>query len=153
MPEGYGLKPADEGSGLLPWSHVEERLVASRNYWIVTTRESGRPHAIPVWGLWMDDCAWFSTDPKSLKGRNIAERPEIVVHLESGDDVVIVEGEAKRIPGSKELARFADAYEQKYNYRMDPTNPDFGVYRVVPSVVLAWLESDFPGIATRWKLP
>jgi PPOX class probable F420-dependent enzyme len=152
MPEGYGLKPADEGSGLLPWEHVESRLAAARNYWIGTTRSDGRPHAIPVWGLWLDDAIWFSTDPKSLKGRNLARRPEVVVHLESGDDVVIVEGRADRISEPAPLARFADVYEQKYNLRMDPTNPDFGIYRVEPLVVLAWLESDFPGIATRWRL-
>ena len=152
MPEGYGLKAVDEGSGLLPWAHVEERLIGSRNYWICTSREGGRPHAMPVWGLWLDDAVFFSTDPESLKGRNIAARPDIVVHLESGDDVVIVEGTAARVTDAAALEGFADAYGVKYQMRPDPTNPDFGFYRVEPTVVLAWLESDFPGIATRWKL-
>ena len=152
MPRGYGIKPADEGSGLLPWDHVVERLTVSRSYWICTSRPDGRPHAIPVWGLWLDQAVCFSTDPKSRKGRNLAERPEVVVHLESGDDVVIVEGIASRVTDPRVLERFADAYDAKYSHRPDPTNPDFGFYRVEPSVVLAWLEADFPGGATRWKL-
>jgi pyridoxine/pyridoxamine 5'-phosphate oxidase len=102
--------------------------------------------------LWLDKAVWFSTDPQSRKGRNMAERPSVIVHLESGDDVVIVEGVAHRVSAIADLQRFVDAYAAKYDFSMDPTNPDFGVYRVVPSVVLAWLEADFPGGATRWKI-
>src|SRR5947209_5813545 len=30
---------------MLPWSWARDRLVASHNYWISTTRPDGRPHA------------------------------------------------------------------------------------------------------------
>jgi len=88
--EGYGI--ADDGEGMLPFSWVEDQLAAAHNYWVCSTRADGRPHAMPVWGLWVDGAVWFSTDPASLKARNLAARPEVVVHLESGDDVVVVEG-------------------------------------------------------------
>src|SRR4051812_22385567 len=85
----YGVDPLlrDE---MLDWEDARERLAASRNYWVCTTRPDGRPHVAPVWGLWMDDAFYFSTDSASVKGRNLAARPDVVVHLESGDDVVIV---------------------------------------------------------------
>lgn len=86
MPASYGSL-GEEG---VPWSWAEERLEQARNYWLCTTRADGRPHAAPVWALWR--LLWFSTDPSSQKVRNVAREPRAVVHLESGDDVVIVEG-------------------------------------------------------------
>ena len=51
--EGYGLSESEEG--MLSWGWAVERLVAARNYWVSTTRPDGRPHAMPVWGVWLDD--------------------------------------------------------------------------------------------------
>src|SRR4051794_25481300 len=82
---GYGIDGSSP-EGMLPWSEVVARLEAARNYWICTTRPDGRPHASPVWGLWFEDEFVFSTGTDSRKGRNLAENPEVVVHLESGDD-------------------------------------------------------------------
>jgi hypothetical protein len=149
MPGGYGI--ADPGTGELPWSWAQERLVAARNYWICTTRSGGRPHAMPVWGLWLDDALLFSTDPDSLKARNLAARPDVVVHLESGDDVVVLEGRAERLAGAEVPAEFGDAYEDKYAVRVDTSDPAFGFYRVAPARVLAWREQDFPSSATRFS--
>ena len=53
--DGYGLGGAPADGSALPWSDVVEWLTAARNYWVCTTRADGRPHAMPVWGLWMDD--------------------------------------------------------------------------------------------------
>ena len=43
---GYGVLPADQGSGLLPWAEAERRLTASRDYWCATVRPDGRPHVM-----------------------------------------------------------------------------------------------------------
>jgi hypothetical protein len=48
---GYGIVGPTQGSGLLPWSWAEERLTASRNYWVASSWPDGRPHAMPVWHL------------------------------------------------------------------------------------------------------
>jgi general stress protein 26 len=149
MPRGYGIASGNEG--LLPWSWAEERLVAARNYWIVTASDEGRPHAMPVWGLWLHGAAWFSSDRASRKARNIAERPEIVVHLESGDEVVIVKGSADQVADRSELEPFARAYQQKYGVGFDLDHPIGLVLRVRPRTVLGWLEKDFPTTATRWS--
>ncbi|HYZ10417.1 MAG TPA: pyridoxamine 5'-phosphate oxidase family protein [Actinomycetota bacterium] len=148
MPPGYGI--ASDERGLLPWSWAEERLSASRNYWIVTADEAGRPHAMPVWGLWLDGSVWFSSDGDSRKARNIANRREIVVHLESGDEAVIVEGNAEEVSDREALVPFARAYEVKYGFGFDLDHPIGLVYRVRPRVVLGWREKDFPSTATRW---
>jgi Pyridoxamine 5'-phosphate oxidase len=148
MPGGYGI--ASGADGLLPWSWVEDSLVAARSYWVCTTRADGRPHAMPVWGLWLDGRLWFSTDPESVKGRNLAARRDVVVHLESGDDVVVVTGEAERQAADDLPPRFVDSYAAKYSERIDLANPAFGFYRVRADRVLAWREQDFPTSATRF---
>jgi len=149
MPSSYGLKPGN--AGLLPWEKVAERLAASRNYWVVTG-SLDRVHAAPVWGLWLEGRFYFSTDPKSRKSRNLAKNPNVVVHLESGDDVAIVEGVAERLPPDNvDMPRLSKTYERKYRLRVDFSNPSYAVYMVEPRSALAWGEKDFPRSATRWR--
>jgi Pyridoxamine 5'-phosphate oxidase len=141
FPPGYGVPGTPEG--MLEWTWATERLAAARNYWIVTSSADGGPHAAPVWGLWIDAAVVFSTSPESSKGRNFVHDPRVVVHLESGDEVVIVEGEVETI-GLDD--RIADAYQAKY----DSGNPEPLWYRVPPRVVYAWLESSYPRSVTRF---
>ena len=148
MPSGYGISGAENGQ--LPWSYVEEQCAASRNYWVCSTRADGRPHAMPVWGLWLDGRVVFSTDPSSLKARNFVARPDVVVHLESGDEVVVVEGRVEAMERGL-MTAFLDAYEAKYDYRPSGEQTE-GVYQVRPVRVLAWREKDFPTSATRFTL-
>ena len=82
----YGQPTSSDGP--LDWSHAEERLKRARNYWIATTRPDGTPHAVPVWGVWVEGSLYFGTSRRSVKGRNLAHSPGLVVHLESADDVV-----------------------------------------------------------------
>jgi len=42
-----------EGSGLLAWEKAAARFAAARNYWVSTASATGRPHAMPVWGVWL----------------------------------------------------------------------------------------------------
>lgn len=149
MTPGYGIDRST--GGLLTWEWVTGQAAAARNYWVATTRPDGRPHVVPVWGLWLADTVYFSTDPKSRKGRNVAANPAAVIHLESGDDTVIFEGEIERATEADLLARFVDGYDAKYQIRPDPANPDHGFYRLRIHQVLAWREADFPTSATRWR--
>lgn len=148
---GYGL--AETASKALSWAQVEERLVASRNYWVASTRPDGRPHAAPVWGVWRDGALWFSTDRESVKGRNLLARPSAVVHLESGDDVVILEGEVAQAPLDDGLRAASQDYDAKYGLPLadeaaGDEGPLFLVFR--PLRAMTWLESDFVDSATGW---
>ena len=150
MPSSYGVPTDGSGAERLPWSWAVERLAAARNYWVCTTRADGRPHTAPVWGIWRDDALWFSTARASQKGRNLAREPSLVAHLESGDETVILEGEAEDVHDPAALGRFADAYAEKYDFRPDPTAPASAVYRLRPRVAQTWRERDYPQTATRW---
>jgi hypothetical protein len=140
FPEGYLTDP----KGLLPWSHVERKLTEAKNYWLSTVRTNGHPHSIPKWGVWVDGKLYFDGSPVTRHARNIARNPHVSVHLESGEDVVIVEGVAKAHPKpTSELGiELSRAYAAKYadsGYAPKPDQWDNGgLYVVTPNTVLAW---------------
>jgi hypothetical protein len=145
---GYGIKPATEGR-LILWSEVEKKLTSARNYWIATASPQGMPHAAPVWGIWHRGAFHFSTDPQSRKGIHLAANNAIVVHLDSGDDVVVLEGIAERLSTEVSIDELDATYFQKYGFHLQGDS----TYRVEPLKVFAWAEADFPSSATRWRFP
>jgi len=152
MPESYGVPPAAGEAGLLPWSHVDERMAGARNYWVGTTCPDGRAHAMPVWGVWSEGRLYFGTDRRSRKARNLAANRAVVVHLESGDDVVILDGIAKEVTDPARRAAIDQAYFTKYAVRLTDHPGEVAIYSVRPSRAFAWQEVDFPASATRWRL-
>jgi len=149
VPPLYGLKSPHK---FLPFTHAQERLIKSRNYWVCTARRDGRPHSIPVWGFWIDGGLYFGTARSSRKACNLAHNPAISIHLESGDDVVILEGSAEEVDLSDKptLKKLDAASRAKYKMPL-MVIPESVVFCVRPRVVLAWTESDFPNSATRWQ--
>jgi nitroimidazol reductase NimA-like FMN-containing flavoprotein (pyridoxamine 5'-phosphate oxidase superfamily) len=146
---GYGVP--SHNKGLLPWSHVDERMSKAQNYWICTVDAAGRPHSTPVWGLWIDGRLYFGGGPDTRRSRNLSSNSAVCVHLESGSDVVIVHGDALKLkaPDKSLTERLADASAAKYGYRPGPEEYESGGLHVVaPRKVLAW--SKFPKDATRW---
>ena len=152
IPRGYGVPTSRKR--LLPWSWARERLETALGYWVVTLRADGRPHVIPTWGAWVDDRFYCEGSPETLYARNLVRDPRVVVHLESVDAVVILQGTAREIRRpSKALAdRILEGYE-KYrdakNYDADPENwRDGGLFEVTPTVARGWERLDQ---ATRWR--
>ena len=151
VPE-YGIPDSEEG--MLPWSHVCQRMEKSLNYWICTVSPEGEAHATPVWGMWLDNTFYFDGSPQTRRGRNMAANPNVAIHLESGDDVVIFRGEVEQINGRNRIfsTRLAAAYAAKYKHKGYAPAPDTwdsgGLYVVRPRVVFAW--TNFPQDTTRW---
>ncbi len=155
MAASYGVDPKAT-AGVLAWDLVDDGMRTSHNYWVTTTGPAGRPHATPVWGVWLDGALHFGTDTASRKARNLAANPAMVAHLESVDDVVIIDGEAVRVSDAGSLARFVDAFEDKYDIRLEAGASGAGeamaVFRLDARAVFAWRERDFPATATRWTI-
>jgi hypothetical protein len=147
MPRAYQISTTKK---FLPWSHVGEQMAKSHNYWIGTTRPDGRPHVMPVWGVWVDEAFYFSTDRGSRKALNLADNPAMAVHLESGNEVVILEGVAEEVAESSRLRSIDDAYFEKYGMRIIGHPGDIVIYGLRPRVVFGWRERDFNKSATRW---
>ncbi len=150
---GYGLLGPNEGSGLLPWSWADERLTASRNYWLASRWPDGRPHAMPVWGVWSEATLWFSSSRRSRKARNLAADPRCVVTTEDAMNPVVVEGTAEAVADAAARAAFLARVNAKYgtSYGPEMVDPaDNTTFRVRPRWAFGLKQGDFTGSPTRW---
>lgn len=151
MPKEYGL-PKDK-KGLLPWSHVTERMEAAKHYWIATSGPDGAPHATPVDGVWVEDRLYFGGSPQTKWRRNLAVNAAACIHLADTTDVVILHGKAHLRTDLDRalLERVAERTKEKYGYGMtaDQIIALGGVLAFAPRVVLAW--KAFPTDVTRWE--
>ena len=153
---GYGVLPADQGSGLLPWSEAERRLTVSHDYWCATIGRGGRPHVMPVWGVWLDGRLWFSSGLRSRKARNLAADPRCTMTTDDAQNPVVLEGVAKRVTDRDGIARFLDAMNARYDAGMTAEFLDpavNGTYAVRPDRAFAITHEDFTGSPTRWSFP
>jgi nitroimidazol reductase NimA-like FMN-containing flavoprotein (pyridoxamine 5'-phosphate oxidase superfamily) len=144
-----------------PWADIERLLTDAQLYWIITVRADGRPHAVPLVGVWQDGAFAFCTGPQEQKQRNLDADAHVAVTTgstgahgwDSGTDVV-VEGAAVRVTDAGELQRLADAWFAKYgeDWKYEVRGQEFvelshsggstdggaWVYRVEPDKVLAF---------------
>ena len=104
-----------------PWADIERLLTDAQLYWMITVRADGRPHAVPLVGVWHDGAFAFCTGPEEQKSRNLDANPQVAVTTgstgangwASGKDVV-VEGTAMRVTDAETLQGLADAWFAKY---------------------------------------
>lgn len=158
----YGV-PSDP-DGALPWSWAEERLVGNKNYWVVTASSSGRPHAMPVWGVWLpgSERFWFSCSPNARKARNIAENPQCVVTVDDTVECISVEGlahVADPVRDAKGIDGAVAVYLTKY-WDDPTTHAEMGAFlrsntivQVIPERAFGIIEreAEFAQRATRWR--
>lgn len=136
----------------LEWSWVEEQLVTAGTYWVVAADRGAHPHPRPVWGVWMNELLYLSIGTPSIL-RAIGARHGLTVHLDSGTDVVILEGEPS---GSTVDPEVLVVYDTKYDWRYDPET--YGPLTVMaPRTVLVWRAlgpAGHDGFATasRWDV-
>jgi hypothetical protein len=149
VPTGYGIAPAEEGNGLLPWSWAEERLRGRHIWWLASTRPDATPHLMPVWAVWLGDGVVFSTSGESRKAKNLAANPHVSIVPERGTQSVIVEGVVEPLAAER-TAEFVAAYQEVWG--IDPTEVDGDVFLVRPTKVFGFIDEDdgYPLSATRW---
>lgn len=161
MPTGH-IDPryGDATASAPPWSDIEALLTEAQLYWIITVRADGRPHAVPLVGVWQDGAFAFCTGAEEQKQRNLDANASVAVTTgstgaqgwDSGRDVV-VEGTAVRVTDSPELQVLADAWYAKYgdDWSFAVRGGEFvevgdsgggssgaRVYRVAPTKVIAF---------------
>jgi Pyridoxamine 5'-phosphate oxidase len=134
LPDSYGHPTA-----VLEWGSVDRRLAAADHYWLASTRPDGRPHTVPVDGLWWQGALYFGGDPATVHVRNLRRQPGVVVHTESAETPVILEGRADwHVPTPPDAASMAAASVAKYGYATPAEVYRAGVWRLSPVVVIAW---------------
>jgi hypothetical protein len=127
---------------------------------MVTVRRDGRPHAVPLCGVWRDGAFVFCTGEQEQKARNLEANPHVTVTAgplgadgwAKGKDIA-VEGVVERVTDDGELRRLAALWLEKYDgdWRFEVRDGRFVdlsgggeghggamVLRVVPSKVLVF---------------
>jgi hypothetical protein len=121
---------------------VEKQLEDAGTYWLVA-RTVGHPHPRPVWGLWHDQRLHLSVGSPTLS-LAVDRDPVVTVHLDSGTDVVIVEGTAVPAADRGTSSLVIEAYNAKYEW--DHQVAQHGELVVVlPQRVLAWRTAGWAG--------
>jgi hypothetical protein len=121
---------------------VVERLRGTRNYWLSTTRPDGRPHAVPIWGVWLEEAFWFTSFP-GRKVENVSHQPWVVLTTETPGEVVILEGTAARVEADDLPATYGATFDAKYGPGWSGVELDGSLLlRIRPSHARAWLESE-----------
>ncbi len=109
--------------------HALERLRTDVIGWFTTVTAAGQPQTFPIWFLWDeagdDEPAeiLIYSDRRARRNLNIAANPRVSLHLNSddhGNDVVIVEGEARLDASTPPVPKHA-AYLAKYGERIVET--------------------------------
>ena len=87
----------------LRWEEVRTRLEEAPNYWLTTTRPDGRPHVVPLDGIWLDDAWYFGGSPATIHMRNATSGSSGVLAAGEGLRPIIVEGPVSVATVSREL--------------------------------------------------
>lgn len=142
IPKEYGVP--DHAEGMIEWAWVVEQLQKARNYWLITSYPDGRPHCVPSWGAWVDNRLYFGGGDMTRHSKNLATNPNLIAHLESGDQVVIVYGRAEKVTDipAAIMARIEADYTAKYGAGEGAN------YALVPGKILAW--TTYPTTPTRF---
>src|SRR5258708_34902137 len=143
---GYGTLPANEGAGLLPWSWAEERLVASRNYWLTSVWPNRGPHSMPVWGMWHENAFLFSSSKPSRKAKNLGQNPRCVVATEDALNPVVVEGVAELLTKGEDLELLLALEDAKNetDYKINMLDPAVSSgFRELPRWEVGQKDGDF----------
>lgn len=152
FPPDYGNR-GGEGDDTVTWAAIEAKLETAPNYWLTTIGPNGRPHDRPVDGVWVDGVLVFGGSPDTRWVRNLQANPAVSVHLPSGDDVVILEGEIELVVDEghpvSEPSRIAQHTKYPQYFPEVPEHRPFWMLR--PSVAYAWTLEGFPNGATRWS--
>lgn len=145
-PAGYELPTTP--SALLGWDFVAKRMSEAPYYWIATADANGRPHTIPLWGIWYKNRVHFDGHPKTRWARNLIQNPKVAVHVPNAQEVVIIEGRAQIIEDDdidETTWQILDrTYQTKYK-----TTEGSPYWVVMPQKVIAW-DAHRLDHMTRW---
>jgi len=148
---------AEHESATITWTDVVSHLTVARSYWLNTVNADFSPHAAPVWGIAYEDDFYFYTSRETIKARNLARDPRVIVHLESAENVLIVHGRAKDCGEPRSSPDVVASLDAKYDDPGDaeylPSNNEaFDVlFRIAPSKALTWVLNDYDASQRRWR--
>jgi hypothetical protein len=160
------------------WTTVRDRLAdpePESTHWLATAQPDGRPHLVPVIGIWRDDAFLFIAGAGTRKARNLTADARCAIGTGTRTNPsldVILEGVATAVTDPAELHRMGEIYASALNWPLQvrddglhgpnaPTAgpPPYTLFRVTPITAFG-----LPGVAgmsevdpdqrhtpTRWR--
>lgn len=155
--------PAGTPLTALSWADVRTRVAEAGDFLLATTDSDGRPHVVPVLGVWLDEAVCFVTFRQSRKARNLVRNSGCAVTVPGPDVDLVLEGAAHRVRDAARLQKIADLFPVKYPWWhpfvkdgefYDPADTAHSdprhVYAAEPAQVFAFGKAD-GFTATRWR--
>jgi hypothetical protein len=143
-----GYQMPETADRLLTWDFVAERMMLAREYWLSSTYADGRPHTVPVWGLWHHDRIHLDGSPHTVWSTHLRRDPRAAVHPPDAQRVVIVHGTARMLEDDElsdaDWSVLDGRFQAKYD--VEEGSP---YWVVEPTSVLAWDGDDLTTM-TRW---
>ena len=152
IPREYGV--ATDRESMLSWETVEAQLGAAKLFWVATTTADARPRVRPVDGTWFEGRIYVGGSPETAWIRDLLANPNVAVHLDSADGIVIVDGVAESRGGriaDDAAERLADLLGERFPYGR-PKAEDLAVQGSIairPRTIVAW--RDFAKDPTRFR--
>ena len=78
----------------LNWADVRTRVSEADDFLLATTDPDGRPHVVPVLGVWLEGSVCFVTFREARKARNLARNNGCAVTVPGHDVDLVLEGAA-----------------------------------------------------------
>jgi len=100
---------------------------------------------------------YLYSERRTVKARNLAADPRVVVHLESGENAVIVRGVAEDQGAPAQVPDVVEALSAKYTGEDDrqylpAADPDFDVvYSIRPTSAMMWRLAAYERSQRRWR--
>ena len=124
----------------LDWEWVDAQLSGAGTYWVVVDAPDGGPHPRPVWGVWWAESLHLSIG-SPVNVRRTVPGATATVHLDSGTDVVIVNGVVDDPTTDTGLvANYSSKYDRPYSVE------EYGpLTTILPTEIIAWQSSGWAG--------
>jgi hypothetical protein len=117
---------------------IVRRFAESECSWLSSVRPDGRAHAAPVWHVWHRGRVYVVASATSVKARNIASNPNVVITHPDPLEAIIVEGRARLVKGMTGVLR--PHFERKYAWDIATDEQYDAVIEITPTRLLAWGE-------------
>lgn len=140
FPPGYVDNPRD----FVEWDIVEQCFREAKNYWVCSVSPKSHPHVIPKWGVWVRGKLYYDGSSETRHARNLVLNPQVAIHLESGDEAMILYGTAREILSPERILaeQIAAEYVRKYEkFGYAPSEDQWdqgGLTEILPKQVIAW---------------
>jgi len=126
---------------------IIRRFAESECSWLSTVRPDARAHAVPIWHVWHRGRVYVVAATRSVKVRNIASNPNVVITHPDPMKAIIVEGTARLVEEMTDVLR--PHFERKYAWDIATDEEYDAVIEIMPTRLLAWGEEEADELR-RW---